>query len=195
MIVAFARSRGALSVAAMAVAAGALALQPDRAMAGMLAAGLAALAVLRPDRPALAALAASVIGFGVALVRADLLPATPFVDQVLYSSFDVHVLAGSAVLGGSFLLILPAIVGLRWDPADRHIHVVFGTVWLSAVAAAALGNYPTPIVGYGGSAVLGYVLSLMMLPRMARSAAVEAVHHDRSDPRTSHRQLRVELAC
>ncbi len=195
MVLAFARTRDALSAVAMAVAAGALALQPDRAMAGMLAAGLAALVLLRADRTALAALAAGVVGFAVSLVRPDLLPATPYVDQVLYSSFDVHLLAGLAVLGGSFLLILPAIVGVRRDPANRHVHAVFGTVWLSAVAAAALGNYPTPIVGYGGSAILGYVLSLAMLPAMARRAAVEAVHGDRPDLQPSDRQLRVGLAC
>jgi hypothetical protein len=35
------------------------------------------------------------------------------------------------------------------------------------VAAAALGNYPTPLVGYGGSAVLGYLLSVALLPGRA----------------------------
>jgi hypothetical protein len=35
-------------------------------------------------------------------------------------------------------------------------------------AAAALGNYPTPLVGYGGSAVLGYLLSVALLPAGAR---------------------------
>lgn len=194
MILAFAQSRDTLSAIAMVIAAAALALQPDRAMAGMLTTGLAALALLRPNRLALAALAAGVIGFAVALVRPDLLPATPYVDKVLYSSFDVHVLAGLAVLGGSFLLILPAIIGVRHDPANRHIHVVFGTVWLAAVAAAALGNYPTPIVGYSGSAILGYVLSLTILPRMRRSAAVEAVPDDRTGLQPSDRQLRAGLA-
>jgi hypothetical protein len=195
MILAFARSRDRLSAVAIVIAAAALALQPDRAMAGMLVAGLAALTLLRPDRPALVALAAGVLGFAVSLVRSDLLPATPYVDQVIYASFKVHVLAGLAVLGGSFFLILPAIIGVRHDPANRHIHVVFGTVWLSAVAAAALGNYPTPIVGYGGSAILGYVLSLAIMPRIARSAAVEAVQDDRAELQSSDRQLRVGLAC
>ena len=195
MILAFARSRDRLSALAMVVAAAALALQPDRAMAGMLAAGLAALAVRRADRPTLAALAAGVIGFAVSMARSDLLPATPYVDQVLYSSFDVHLWAGLAVLGGSVLLILPAIVGVRHDPANRHIHMVFGTVWLAAVAAAALGNYPTPIVGYGGSAILGYVLSLTMLPRPTGPAAVEAVPDHRAAVQPSDRQLRVGLAC
>jgi hypothetical protein len=195
MILAFARSRDTLSTIAMIIASAALALQPDRAMAGMLTAGLAAMALLRPDRPVLAALAAGALGFAVSLVRSDLLPATPHVDQVFYTSFDVHVLAGLAVLGGSFLLILPAIIGVRHDPANRHTHVVFGTVWLSAIAAAALGNYPTPVVGYGGSFILGYVLSLKMLPRLKRSTAVTAVHDDPKDLQPPDRQLRVGLAC
>jgi hypothetical protein len=39
------------------------------------------------------------------------------------------------------------------------------------VAAAALGNYPTPLVGYGGSAVLGYLLSAALLPTASAQAA------------------------
>jgi hypothetical protein len=178
----------------MAVAAAALALQPDRAMAGMLAAGLTALAVMRPDRAALTALAAALAGFLVSLARTDLLPATPYVDQVLYASFGVHVLAGFAVLGGLALLVLPAIVGVRRDLAHRHVHLVFGAVWVSATAAAALGNYPTPIVGYGGSAILGYFLSLAALPRLARPAAAQAMPDQGSDARPADRRLRVGLA-
>lgn len=37
--------------------------------------------------------------------------------------------------------------------------------------AAALGNYPTPIVGYGGSAVIGYVFSLLALPKLVMVGA------------------------
>ena len=32
------------------------------------------------------------------------------------------------------------------------------------MAAAAIGPYPTPVIGYGGSAIIGYLLSLAMLP-------------------------------
>ena len=48
---------------------------------------------------------------------------------------------------------------------------VFGTVWLGVIVAAALGNYPTPLVGYGGSAILGYALSLSFMPGRVRSPA------------------------
>jgi hypothetical protein len=175
MLVIFARERGPLATIAVIVTALALALQPDRAMAGVLAAALAVLAVHRPDRWNIPALAAASAGFAITLVRPDTLPAVPFVDPVLYTSFEVHPLAGVAVTGGALLLIVPAIVGLRTDPEHRVVHAVFGTVWLGMVAAAALGNYPTPLVGYGGSAILGYALSLSVMPVAVRSAVAVGV--------------------
>jgi len=71
------------------------------------------------------------------------------------------------VTGGLVLLLLPAIVGWFRDPANRESHAVFGAVWLAAILAAALGNYPTPFVGYGASAIIGYALSLLALPKLA----------------------------
>ena len=35
--------------------------------------------------------------------------------------------------------------------------------WLAVVAFAFAGNYPTPLVGYGSSAILGYCLSAAVL--------------------------------
>lgn len=169
MIVAFARSRTMLSLAGMIIAAGALAIQPDRGMAGMLAASLAWLVVARPDPMRVVAFAAAIASFGVTLVLADTLPASPFVDRVLYSSFAVHPLAGAAVLGGSLLLVVPAVVGALQDRVAGHAYVAFGIIWFAAIIAAALGNYPTPVVGYGGSAILGYVLSVAALPGTTRA--------------------------
>lgn len=166
MLVAFARTRNVLATAGIVAAAGAMALQPDRAMAGMLALCLAALAVIRRDRHVVVALAASVAGFAATLARADTLPAAPYVDQILYSSFDVHAGAGLAVWGGLVLLLIPAIVGWSRDAEHRATYAALGTVWLAAIIAAALGNYPTPIVGYGGSAIIGYALSLAALPKL-----------------------------
>ena len=167
MIAGYARVRTPLASGAMLVAAFAMALQPDRAMAGMLALGLGAVAWVRPGWPErLVALAASV-AFAATLAMPDALPAVPFVDQVLWSAFAVHPAAGVMVLGGAALLLLPAVIGLRSDPDHRAVYAVFGLIWSAAILAAALGNYPTPVVGYGGSAVLGYLLSLAMLPKVA----------------------------
>lgn len=168
----FAQARDTLSTLAILIAAVALALQPDRAMAGALAAGMAALAVLRPGRNTLFAATASLAGFAATMIRLDPSPAMPFVDQIFYSSFAVHPLAGMAVLAGAALMLVPALVGYRRDPANREIYTVFGMVWLAIIAAAALGNYPTPLVGYSGSAIVGYLLSLIGLPRRTSAATV-----------------------
>lgn len=164
LALAFARSSDRISLLAILVAAAAVALQPDRAMAGALVAGMAGLALARPSRAALAALAAAAAAFAVTLVRADASPAMPFVDQIFYSSFSVHPLAGAAVLAGAALMLVPALIGVARDQDRRAVYATFGAVWLAVILAAALGNYPTPLVGYGGSAILGYLISLVALP-------------------------------
>jgi cell division protein FtsW (lipid II flippase) len=196
MLVVFARGRGRLTTLGMILAAVALALQPDRAMAGVLVAGLAVLAMYRPDRWVVATLPVALAGFATTLVRPDSLPAVPYVDQILYTSFQVHPLAGLAVVGGALLLIVPAIVGLWIDPDNREVHAVFGTMWLGMVVAAALGNYPTPLVGYGGSAILGYALSLALMPSRERSVAVHAEHFANAVPAedAGHPELRIGIA-
>jgi hypothetical protein len=61
------------------------------------------------------------------------------------------------------------MIGWKRDDANRPTYAVFGAVWLATVAAAALGAYPTPLVGYGGSAILGYLLGVTVLaPRTSR---------------------------
>jgi cell division protein FtsW (lipid II flippase) len=175
MIVSFARHRDAAGTAGLIVAALALALQPDRAMAGVLAGSLLTMALLRFDIRVGMALLAAVIGFAVTLVRPDTSPASPWVDGVLFTSFEVHPLMGAAVLTGALLLIVPAVYGFGKSSAHRELYAVFGMVWIGVIVAAALGNYPTPLLGYGGSAVLGYVLSLASIGPVAaiRRAAEE----------------------
>jgi len=195
MLVTFAHSRGFARTSGIILAAVALALQPDRAMAGVLAIALAVLAIFRPDRWIASALAAGVVGFAITLMRPDSLPAVPYVDQILYTSFQVHALAGIAVVGGALLLTAPAIARMRTERNHREVHAVFGIVWLGVVVASALGNYPTPVVGYGGSAIIGYALSLSFLPGKVRSAAVdgERVEDVASADTTGDPKLRVRV--
>ena len=195
MIVAFSQARSLAATAGIIVAAAAMALQPDRAMAGMLVLGLATITIICRDRQSIMALAASIVGFVVTLARADRLPAVPYVEQVLYSSFDAHAAAGLAVLGGLALLLVPAIVGWRRDAGNRATYAAFAAVWLAAIMAAALGNYPTPMVGYGGSAIIGYILSLLALPKRAGvQAGVLSRTNGETDSTLSDRHLLVGLA-
>jgi hypothetical protein len=168
IILLYARRPDGAGTAGMIVAALALAVQPDRAMAGVLAASLLVLALDARRRLPILAAAAAAGAFGWTLLTPDALPASPFVDRVLHAAFDVHPLAGAAVAGGAAALILPAAIGLWKGEGDRPALLAFGACWSAVVAAAALGNYPTPLVGYGGSAVLGYLLSVSLLPGGAR---------------------------
>jgi hypothetical protein len=195
MLVAFAPTRSATATGCIVIAAAAMALQPDRAMAGMLALCVAILVVIRRDRHTVIAFAACVAAFAATLMRADTLPPAPYVDQILYSSFDVHAGAGLAVWGGAALMLVPAIVGWSRDPGNRAIYAAFGAAWFAAIVAAALGNYPTPIVGYGGSAIIGYALSLLALPKLAGSRVGTASHaNSPTDGSASNRHPLVALA-
>jgi hypothetical protein len=163
IIVLFARNTDAIGTAGLLIAAFALAAQPDRAMAGVLAAGVGAIVLTRCSRLSALALTGAVIGFGVTMLRPDTLPAAPFVERVLYTSFEVDVLVGLVVVLGCFILLVPAF-GTIWLVADQTILFAFVACWAALIAAAAIGNYPTPVVGYGASSVLGYLFSVALLP-------------------------------
>ena len=188
LAVRFARAPDGAATVAVVIAACALALQPDRAMAGALLAGTGMLVLMRPGRNMWTGFVAALAGFAVALWRPDTSPAMPHVDQIFFSSFGAHPLAGLAVLAGSLLLVVPAFAGIIRDPAHRGTYAAFGAVWLAAIAAAALGNYPTPLVGYGGSAIIGYLLGLAALPRpRAPHAAADATDRPQDEPDTGPR--------
>lgn len=191
MLAGFSRTRTPLATAGIVVAALAMALQPDRAMAAMMTATLATLVATRADRLAFMAFTASLLAFAVTLLRPDTLPAAPFVDQVLSSAFDVHALAGLAVVAGSAMLLVPVMMGWARDEDSRATCLAFGSAWLAAILAAAFGNHPTPVVGYGGSAILGYVLSLSTLPRRvsARDGSATALPDKPMDPRDLHSKI------
>lgn len=162
IIVLYARSADATGTAGILAAALALAVQPDRAMAGVLVAGIGAIVMIHRSLLGAIAFIGAVIGFGVTMLRTDALPAVPFVEGILYTAFDVHMLVGSAVVLGCFILLIPSLGTVGRGP-KRPVLFAFGASWAAMIVAAAVGNYPTPLVGYGASAVLGYLLSVALL--------------------------------
>ena len=152
LVVGFARCRTVLTGLGVLLAAVALALQPDRAMAGALVAGLAATLIVTRDRTSLVCLAVAAASFAVALVRPDVVPPTPFVDRVFQTAFSTSLWAGSAVWIGALLLVVPAILGVVSDPKHREAHAAFGAVWAVIIIAAMVADYPAPLVAYGGLA-------------------------------------------
>ena len=139
----------------MVVAAAALAAQPDRAMAGVLLAGLLGLASATRTRATIAATAAAALAFGWTLLTPEMLPAVPYVDRIFYTAFDVHPLAGFAVLIAR--LRPPRSRLCRPDRRRRRASPVlaFGGCWL-AVWLRPPSAIIRPRSSLWRSAVLGY---------------------------------------
>lgn len=194
LVLGFVHFRNALSALALAIAALGLALAPDRAMAGAMVAGLAAVAASRRGWLELATLASASVALAVTLARPDPSTAVAFVDQILFSAFETHPLAALAVWGGVLLLTLPALVGVRRDPDNRLAYAVMGAIWLAVIAAAALGNFPTPLVGYGGSAILGYLIGIIGLPPSRTTAVVGGASEPWGRPDDERSVLQVALS-
>jgi cell division protein FtsW (lipid II flippase) len=173
IIVLYAQRTDFIGTAGILLAALALAAQPDRAMAGVLVAGISAIVLTQYSRLSALALVGAVVAFGVTMLLPDALPAVSFVDRILYTAFDVHMLAGLAVVVGSFMLLTPTLGAIR-RAHERAVLFAFGASWATLIAAAAIGNYPTPLVGYGGSAVLGYLLSVALLTGSRRAVQTTA---------------------
>jgi cell division protein FtsW (lipid II flippase) len=172
MLVAYSQRRGLVAAVSIILVAIALALQPDRAMAAVLASGAILLAAKVHDRRASTVALCAMAGLGITMYRADTLPAVPHVDRILFTAFDVNVLTGCAVILGAGLLLLPALLARSSNSHHTDAYAVFGAIWITIVAAAAIGNYPTPVVGYGGSAIVGYFLSIAFLPTPLASVGV-----------------------
>ena len=145
---------------AAVLAALGLASQPDPGGGAMLLIGLAAPLLLKERRRAVELLGpvAALIALAVAQARVVPLPPVPFVEHVIQDALRSGLLAAMLALAAALLMLSPAIV----RPV-RAPQLAFLGVWTGAVLAALLGPYPTPVLGFGGSGVLGYVLSAGLL--------------------------------
>lgn len=151
----------ALRLAAAALAALGTALQPDLGSAAMLAAGIAGAAIGTSSVAVSAALLLAIAGAGFAFFGGAALPPVPFVENVLPTAFSA--LGTSLIAGlGVLLMFVPPLVA-RSMP--KGVRAAFASVWAAGLLAALLGPYPTPVIGFGGSAVLGYLLSLSRITR------------------------------
>ena len=153
---------------AIALAALALALQPDRSLAAAIALVTLTDAACRRTPTAWLTAAAPLLALAVTAIRPDDLPAVAHVDQVLWTSVVDQPLAALAIWTGTLLLFVPALV--LWRRGLVAEAAGFTTLWACLVAAAMLHNYPTPLVGYGASSILGYLLVALALPLGRQSA-------------------------
>jgi len=137
------------------MASGALALLADALLAGLTAAVLSVLACHRRSG-ALALLAAATWALAAHLGPAWQAPeAMAFVDGVLQRGFEQSPAMGLAL---AVFQVLPLWPALRHRQARLH-----GLVWGLLVTLSLPGWLPSPLVGFGGSFIVAYLLSLALL--------------------------------
>ncbi len=176
--------------AAVAVAALGTALQPDLGTAVMLVCGVAAAAVRTRSRAAAFAALLALAGAAAALARPVALPPVRFVEQVLPAALEAGFATGLLALSGVVAMFLPAVTARAG--ARSHAHAVFAAVWLGGLGAALIGPYPTPVIGFGGSAIFGYLLSVGMVtrePQATIAPAGQAPGETREEKDVSHLRL------
>lgn len=156
------------ALGAQGLALAALALQGDALLLGLMAAVLAVQAA-QGRSFALALPAGAAAALAAHLAPAWQAPQTlAFVDQVVQRGFQHHWAAGLAL---ALLQLLPL-----W-PAWRHRRArLHGLVWGLLVAFSLPGWLPSPLVGFGGSLILGYLLSLALLPNETPQRPAARLH-------------------
>jgi cell division protein FtsW (lipid II flippase) len=173
------------SAGAVAIAAAGVALQPDASAAAMLFLGTAAALSGSPTRLVVASCAFSACALGVSVVRAPALPPVRFVESVAVDALAAGPVTAALLIVGAALVFAPAVIDRRYRP----VALSFAGVWLGAFAASLAGAYPTPVLGFGGSAVLGYMLSIGLLDRLGATAS----HQSLQNPREEHDDGGTEL--
>lgn len=169
VIVVFSRCQSAITVACVSVVALAIALQGDLAMAAAIAFGLATLFLYSKGFWAGLALSVSVLSLTLTFVRPAPVEPASHVDQALLSSFSLSPIVGVLVLIALFLLFVPSLIALYFDRSNKDLYMSFIAVWLTLVIFSVLAKDPTPVVGFGGSAIIGYVISLLALPERIKT--------------------------
>lgn len=172
-LVLFARQQSRLSTLGMGILALAVAIQPDPAMACALVIGLTVIALRQHDRSVGIALGFACIAALLTLAKPDTLPSVPFVDGVYADAFAKGPFAAVLAISGMLALLGPAIGLFSARGRERNALLAFLAVWSAILLAPAAGNFPTPFVGYGASAIIGYLLCLAALPeRLSASRTV-----------------------
>jgi cell division protein FtsW (lipid II flippase) len=139
-------------------------LQPDAASALAVAGAAAAIAVGARDRLlGLVALAGLVAAFAAS--AGDDLPPQAFVEHVFVAAAQSSVVLALALL---FVLAGSLFVLVRFAESGRGDRLAISGTLVGFTVASIFGSYPTPLIGYGASAILGLALALGLRWRSPR---------------------------
>jgi cell division protein FtsW (lipid II flippase) len=151
--------------AAVMIAALAIAAMPDRSMA--MALFMVSFAVWLADRTHAAALvlAAATLALGVTLWRADPLTGLRHVEYVLAHGWQSGPLTGAVLNLGALAMLAPLLTARHAAMEQQRAIIAFSLCWATLLIASVVAPFPTPLLGYGASAIIGYMVSASALRR------------------------------
>jgi len=94
--------------------------------------------------------------------RPDSLAPVPYVEEIVARTWAVSTLLGAAAVVLLAMLPLRFLLTAR-DAGKRGAGYALAGFWTGLVLAGLLGNYPIPVIGYGASPVIGWVLVLRLV--------------------------------
>ena len=94
--------------------------------------------------------------------RPDTLAPVPYAEEIVAQAWAVSTLLGAAAVVLLAMLPLPFLPTAR-DACKRGAGYALAGFWAGLVLAGLFGNYPIPVIGYGASPVIGWVLALCLV--------------------------------
>lgn len=103
--------------------------------------------------------------------RPDSLAPVPHVEEIMSRAWVGSRLVGAAAALVLAMLPLPFVFAARNTHNARHAYDAhrrgaawaLAGFWIGLVLAGLAGNYPIPVIGYGASPVIGWVLALRLV--------------------------------
>ena len=142
-------------------------LQPDAAQATAFGLASAVLLLPRAGPGALRRIwiLALLVLAGLAWLRRDPLGRVPYVEDIVVMAAALG--AGWAVAAVLSLLLLPAPFVLAERGVSLDVGRALGTYVTITLLAPLAGNFPVPVLGYGVSPILGYMMGMGIFLRRA----------------------------
>lgn len=179
VVVLWHRQRAWSAISFVVIALALRVVQPDAGQATALAAGVGMLALVSGSKSAkqLAMIATAAGGVVLAWVRPDPLQPVDMVENIVARAFELNPLIGFLSLGSLAMLPAAALWQTARASARRSRWLAPATAiaaYLSANVVVVLrGEFPTPVLGFGASPILGAILALRLLSHMQPQLGVE----------------------
>ena len=94
--------------------------------------------------------------------RPDTLAPVPYVEEIVTQAWSASRLLGAAAAILLAMLPLPFLLTAR-EAGQRGACYALAGFWAGLVLAGLFGNYPIPVIGYGASPVIGWMLALRLI--------------------------------